>query len=154
MFKRALFRFQFMDRSCMNPAKTNLLEETEKFLSNCAYKIVYVPHEVIEDYNATYNVMCEDKLITTNAAKELDIPLNEIWISEKWKPYAKYIIFHELGEIHYRATGFERDNAHEKAIEDQLILWKNDQLFLEMVRDMKEMDRKTAEKKRRLKSLK
>jgi len=57
-------------------------------------------------------------------------------------------------EIYYRATGFERDNAHEKAIEDQLILWKNDQLFLEMVRDMKEMDRKTAEKKRRLKSLK
>jgi len=138
----------------MNSAKKNLLEETEKLLSDYAYRIVYVPHEVIEDYNATYNVMCEDELITTKAAKKLDIPLNEIWISEKWKPYAKYIIFHELREIYYRAKGFERDDAHEKAIEDQLILWKNDQLFLEMVRDMEEMDRKTAEKKRRLKSLK
>jgi len=134
--------------------KKNLLEETEKLLSNYAYKIVYVPHEVIEDYNATYNVMCEDKLITTNAAKELDIPLNDIWISEKWKPYAKYIIFHELREIYYRAKGFERDNAHEKAIEDQLTLWKDEALFLKMVRDMEEMDRKTVEKKRRLKSLK
>jgi len=138
----------------MYSAKKNLLEETEKFLSDYAYKIVYVPHEVIEDYNATYNVMCEDELITTNAAKELDIPHNEIWISEKWKPYAKYIIFHELREIYYRAKGIERDDAHEKAIEDQLTLWKDDQLFLKMVRDMQEMDRKTAEKKRRPKSLK
>lgn len=138
----------------MNSAEKHLLEETEKFHSNYTYKIVYVPHGGIEDYNATYNVMCEDKLITTNAAKELDIPLNEIWISEKWKPYAKYIIFHELREIYYRAKGFERDNAHEKAIEDQMILWKNDRPFLKMIRDMKEMDRKTAEKKRRLKSLK
>ena len=138
----------------MNSAKKNLLEETEKFLIDYAYKIVYVPHEVIEEYNATYNVMCEDKLITTNAAKEPDNPLNEIWISEKWKPYAKYIIFHELRETYYRAKGFERDDAHGKAIEDQLALWRNDRLFLEMVRDMEEMDRKTAEKKRRLKSLK
>jgi competence protein ComEA len=138
----------------MYSAKKNLLEETEKFLSNYAYKIVYVPHEVIEDYNATYNVMCEDELITTNAAKELDIPLNEIWISEKWKPYAKYIIFHELREIFYRAKGFERDDTHEKAIENQLTLWRDDRLFLEMIREMEEMDRKTAEKKRKLKSLK
>jgi len=81
-------------------------------------------------------------------------PLNEIWISEKWKPYAKYIIFHELREIYYRAKGFERDDAHEKAIEDQLALWKDDRLFLKMVRHMQETDRKTAEKKRMLKSLK
>jgi len=146
--------FWLRDRSCVKSVKRNLLEETEKFLSDCAYKIVCVPHEVIEDYNATYNVVCDDKLITTNAARELDIPLNEIWISEKWKPYAKYIIFHELREIYYRARGFERDDAHEKAIEDQLTIWKNDELFLKMVRDMREMDRKTAEKKRRLKSLK
>jgi len=85
----------------MNSAKENLLEETEKFLSDYDYKIVYVPHEIIEDYNATYSVMCEDKLITTNAARELNIPLNDMWISEKWKPYAKYIIFHELREIYY-----------------------------------------------------
>ena len=152
--KGRCFVFQSKDGSCMKSAKKILLEETEKILSNYAYKIVYVPHEIIEDYNATYNVMCEDRPITTNAAKELAVPLNEIWISEKWKPYAKYIVFHELREIYYRAKGFERDDAHEKAIEDQLILWRNDRLFLKMVRDMEETDRKTAEKKRRLKSLK
>jgi beta-phosphoglucomutase-like phosphatase (HAD superfamily) len=77
----------------------------------------------------------------------------EEW-GEKWKPYAKCIIFHELREIYYRAKGFERDYAHEKAIEDQRTLWKHEALFLKMIRDMEEMDRKTAEKKRRLKPLK
>jgi len=131
----------------MKSARKNLPEETERFLSDYAYKIVYVPHEVIEGYNATYNVMCEDKLITTNTAKELDIPLNEIWISEKWKLYAKYIIFHELREIYYRAKGFERDNAHEKAMKDQFTLWKNNHLWLKLIGDMEEMDKKTVREK-------
>jgi hypothetical protein len=64
-----------------------------------AYKVRYVPHEVIEDYNATYNVIFENKHITTNAAKKLNIPLNEIWISEMWQHYETYIVFHELRDI-------------------------------------------------------
>lgn len=138
----------------MESAEKKMLEETEKMLSKYAYRVVYVPHEVIEDYNATYNVICEDQLITTNAAKKLGIPINEIWVSDKWKPYAKYIIFHELREIYYRAKGFERDKAHEKAIKDEYMLWKNDRLWLKGRREVEEMDKKTAEKKRNLKFLK
>jgi len=66
--------------------ENNLFEETEKLLTKYAYKVIYVPHEVIEDHNATYNVIYDNKMITTNAAKQLSIPLNEIWISEMWKP--------------------------------------------------------------------
>jgi competence protein ComEA len=130
----------------MKSAKEKLLEETEKLMAEYNFKVVYVPHEVIEDYNATYNVMCEDKLITTNAARKLGIPPNQIWISERWRPYAKYIIFHELREIYYRAKGLERNKAHEKARKDESTLWKNDSLWLRMNRDIEEMDRKTSEK--------
>ena len=63
-----------------------MFEETEKLLTKYAYKVIYVPHEVIEDHNATYNVIYDNKMITTKAAKQLSIPLNEIWISEMWKP--------------------------------------------------------------------
>ncbi|MBO3753263.1 MAG: hypothetical protein FGF53_00040 [Candidatus Brockarchaeota archaeon] len=70
----------------------DLFEDTLKMLVKHAYKVRYVPHEVIEDYNATYNVIFKDKHIVTNAARELKIPLNEIWISEMWKSYEKYII--------------------------------------------------------------
>jgi len=132
----------------MKPVKQNLLEETMKLLNKYGYKIHYVPHEVIEDYNATYNVNFENKHVTTNASKKLGIPLNEIWISEMWKPYEKYIIFHELREIYYRAKGFSRDDAHEKAIQDGFSLWQNDRLFQKMIRDIEKMDRKTAEKKK------
>jgi len=37
------------------------------------------------------------------AARALGIPINEIWVSKKWKPFAKYIIFHELREICHRS---------------------------------------------------
>ena len=46
------------------------------------YKVVYVPHEIIKDYNACYNVIYDEKIIRPPAAEELGIPLNEIWISE------------------------------------------------------------------------
>lgn len=66
----------------MKSVKKNMFEETMELLTKYAYRICYVPHEVIEDYNATYNVICKNKHITTNAAKKLGIPLNEIWISK------------------------------------------------------------------------
>jgi competence protein ComEA len=124
-----------------------MLKDTEELLEKHGYRIVYVPHDVIEDYNATYNVICEDQLITTGAAKALGIPMNEIWISKKWKPFAKYIIFHELREIYYRSKGVKRDEVHERTRNDESELWKNDPLWLKMNRDMKEMDEKTAEAK-------
>ncbi len=133
----------------MRPYKKSLYEETIRLFAEHVYKIRYVPHELLEDYNATYNVIFENKHVATNAAKELNIPLNEIWISEMWRPYEKYIVFHELREIYYRANGFSNDEAHKKALQDGFSLWSGDSLFHKMIKDMKEMDRKTAEKKRR-----
>ncbi|MEM3731676.1 MAG: hypothetical protein QW667_07095 [Candidatus Bathyarchaeia archaeon] len=89
----------------MRSTKKNLFEETMRLFAKHAYKVRYVPHEIIEDYNAAYNVIFKSKHITTNAAKKLNIPLNEIWISEMWQPYETYIIFHELREIYYRVKG-------------------------------------------------
>jgi len=133
----------------MKPVKKNSLEETMDILTRYAYKVQYVPHKIIEDYNATYSVICENKHITTGAAKELGIPLNEIWISEMWRPYEKYIVFHELREIYYRAKGFDRNDAHEKAIQDGFALWENDPLLQKLIKEIEQMDRKTAEKKKK-----
>jgi len=44
-------------------------------------------------------------------------------------PYEMYILFHELREIYYRADGINRDDTHEKAVEDAFSLWGNDPLF-------------------------
>jgi competence protein ComEA len=133
----------------MKPERTAIFKETMKLLKENAYKVRYVPHETIEDYNATYNVICENKHVTTGAAKELGIPLNEIWISELWKPYEKYILFHELREVYYRARGISRDEAHEKAMQDGFLVWENDLLLQKLVKEIKRMDRKTAEKKKK-----
>jgi competence protein ComEA len=132
----------------MKSVKKNLLEETMELLTRYAYRVRYVSHKAIEDYNATYNVIFENKPIITNAARKLGISQNEIWISEMWKPYEKYIVFHELREIYYRAEGFSRDEAHEKARLDGFSLWNNDPLWWRMINDIEEMDRKTAEKKK------
>lgn len=53
-------------------------------------------------------------MITINAVNELFMPLDEIRISEKWNPYAKYVIFHELRETYYRAKGYERDEVQKE----------------------------------------
>ncbi len=76
------------------------------------YKVEYVPHEVIKDYNACYNVIYKGKHIKPPTADKLGIPLNEIWISEKWKKYEKYILYCELAEIKFRAQGYNVEEAH------------------------------------------
>ena len=128
-------------------ASKSLFEDTMRLLSENGYRVKYVPHKLIEDYNAAYNVMCGGKLITTGAAEELGILLNEIWIDEMWKPYERFILFRELREIHYKAEGVCRDEAHEKAVQDASYLWENDPLWQKMLTDIAEMDRKTAEKR-------
>jgi len=115
------------------------------------YNVRYVPHEVMADYNATYNVEYEGQHIITEAAETLGIPLNEIWISEMWKPYEEYILFHELREIYYRRKGLNPKDAHEKAIEDTPEKWKDDAKFRKMVAEIKKMDETTARKKRKQK---
>ena len=67
--------------------------ETMEEIKNLGYRVVYVPHEVIKDYNACYNVIYDGKNIKPNAADVMGIPLNEIWISERWKKYEKIHTF-------------------------------------------------------------
>lgn len=86
------------------------------------YKIVYVSHEVIKDYNACYRVIYDGKLIYPPAADKLGIPLNEIWISERFREYERYILFHELQEIKHRAEGLSVEEAHKKALKDEIKL--------------------------------
>jgi competence protein ComEA len=107
-----------------------------------------LPHSVIEDYNATYNVTCRGKHMTNNAAEALKIPLGEIWISELWRPYEKFILFHELREISCRADGLGRDEAHEQAVKDGLPLWQDNSLWQRMVREIAKRDRETVERER------
>ncbi len=57
------------DCYCMKSVKVNLFEETMSLLIEHGYKVRYVSHELIEDYNAIYNVTFKNKHITTNAAK-------------------------------------------------------------------------------------
>jgi len=111
------------------------------------YRVKYVPHRVIADYNATYNVMYRGQHVITGAARKLKIPLNEIWISEMWRPYEKYILHHEIHEIRYRAEGLRPESAHKKTSEDEFAKWKNDALWQKMVKEIRRMDRITAETK-------
>ena len=90
------------------------------------YRIVYVPHHVIKDYNACYRVIYQGKLISPPAAEKLGIPTNEIWLSEWFKNYEKYILFHELREIKHRAKGLNGEEAHKKALEDEKIVFEGD----------------------------
>ena len=58
---------------------TVLREKLEKL----GWRIRYVPHSVIEDYNACYRIVYKGKTIYPPAADRIGIPLNEIWLSEK-----------------------------------------------------------------------
>ncbi len=89
------------------------------------FNVVFVPHKTIKDYNACYHVIYKGKKIRPRPALKLKIPLNEIWISEKFREYKKFILFHELQEIKYRRKGLKKSVAHKKALEDEISLWKD-----------------------------
>lgn len=117
----------------------NIKEEIEEL----GYKVVYVPHDVIKDYNACYRVMYRGKLIYPPAADRLDIPLNEIWISEKWKEFEHYILFHELKEIEYRANGYTVEQAHELAVKVEDKKFKGDPKYERLKREINVASKKT-----------
>jgi len=107
----------------------NPIEEVKKL----GYRVRYVNHEVIKDYNACYNVIYDGKVIKPRAAEILGIPINEIWISEKWKKYEKYILYHELAEIKYRAAGYNQEEAHILSELECITLWRNDPMWREFI---------------------
>lgn len=89
------------------------------------WTLEYVPHDVIADYNACYRVVFEGELIYPPAADDLGIPTNEIWISEKWSKYERFILYHELREIEHRAAGRDKTTAHQYAERDERSLWQD-----------------------------
>lgn len=101
-------------------------EELRKKAADLGFHVIYVPHERIKNHNACYNVIVEGKNIFPPAAKVLEIPLNEIWISEKWKHYEKFILYHELREIEYRIQGASVENAHFLSQRDCILMWGDD----------------------------
>lgn|GEM_PF-862898 len=109
-------------------AKTNVKEEIAKL----GYRVKYVPHELIKEYNACYRVVYQGKLIYPPAADKLGIPLNEIWISELLRSYERYVLFHELREIKHRAEGCSVEEAHKKALEDEKRAFAGDPLWERM----------------------
>ena len=84
-----------------------------------SYKIAFVPHKIIGNHLACYNVKYKGKIIRPRAAIKLKIPLNEIWISKKLKGKKKAVLYHELQEIKYRCMGYSGKKAHEKAKRDE-----------------------------------
>ncbi|WP_179193063.1 hypothetical protein [Thermococcus litoralis] len=126
-------------------AKTNVKEEIAKL----GYRVKYVPHELIKEYNACYRVVYQGKLIYPPAADKLGIPLNEIWISELLRPYERYILFHELREIKHRAEGCSVEEAHKKALELQKVRGIGKKRFKELKKHfwcLEERDVENSEK--------
>ncbi|WP_246972601.1 hypothetical protein [Natribaculum luteum] len=101
-------------------------------LERRGWDVVYVPHAEIEAYNACYRVEYDGERIYPPAADDLEIPLDEIWISERWRPYERFVLYHELREIEYRARGDSVEEAHRNAERDELALWRHNPRWKQM----------------------
>ncbi len=99
------------------------------------YEIVYKPHREIADYMAFYRMEYNGKEIAPPIAKKFDISKNEIWLSDKLRPYERYILYHELREIEYRSEGYSVEEAHLKAKKDETI-WEGDTRWEELRREI------------------
>jgi len=113
-----------------------------KMLEGLGYRVVYVPHEIICKYNACYRVLYEGKEICPPAADKLGIPINEIWISEKYRRYEKYLLHHELEEIRYRVEGHNAESAHQKAMKG-FEVWEGEELWEELQREVNLMSKES-----------
>ncbi len=97
-------------------ARGNIKAEIKKL----GYKIVYVPDKLIGEHIACYKVRYKGKIISTRPAAWLKIPINQIWISDKYKKFEKGILHHELVEIDYKRKGYTAKEAHRRAkLEDE-----------------------------------
>lgn len=96
------------------------------------WDVVYVPHEDIADYNACYRVELDGEVIHPPAADVLGIPMDEVWVSEKWREYSRFVLFHELREIQYHAAGYGTEAAHERTERDEIALWWDNPRWREM----------------------
>lgn len=112
-------------------------------IEKLGYRVVYVPHKLIEDYIACYKVKYKGKLVFPLAAEKLGIPLNEIWISEKYREFEEYILYHELMEIKHRAKGYTSKHAHELAVEDTEEKYRGDPKYERLCREINVASKET-----------
>jgi hypothetical protein len=52
------------------------------------------------------------------AISKLKIPLNQAWLSKKYKKQRDIILYHEFQEIKYRKKGFGEKRAHRQTVID------------------------------------
>lgn len=107
-----------------------------KIAEELGFVVKFIPHEIIKDYIACYNVVYNGKNIFPPAAMVLGIPKNEIWISDVFRDFAEYILFHEIQEIKHRAKGCDVDEAHLQALKDEEIKFKDDERWHRLKREI------------------
>lgn len=94
-------------------------DDVRRKVASLGYRVRYVPHDVVGDHVACYHVVYQGRIVKPAAAKSLGIPLNEIWVSENYRDTAERVLYHELREIAYRASGWTPDKAHRQALVDE-----------------------------------
>jgi competence protein ComEA len=77
-------------------------------------------------------VELDDEVIFPPAADDLSIPLNDVWLSERWREYERYLLFHEFREIQYRAAGLGKTEAYARAEQDELDRFGGEAAWREM----------------------
>jgi len=98
--------------------------DIRKEVNRLGCNVVFIPHKLIQDHIACYYVEYDSKRIRPKVAKKLRIPLNKIWISDKFENQEEQILFHELQEIIYRRKGYRAAKAHQKAEHAETTIWK------------------------------
>ena len=83
------------------------------------YQVRYVSDETIGERVACYHVVYDGRVVKPDAADDLGIPPNEIWISEDYRDREDRVLYHELREIQYRARGWKPGRAHRRAVQDE-----------------------------------
>lgn len=106
-----------------------------KTLESLGYTIVYKPHEKVARHMAFYRVEYQGKEIKCPVADVYGVPLNQIWLTEKFKPFERYVLYHEFNEIKYLAEGLEPWEAHLIALEDDKV-WEGEEKWREFRKEI------------------
>jgi len=104
----------------------------EAFLAEHGIEVRLVPHELISDHLACYNIALWGLRIRPGAARRLGIPDGQVWMSEALRPWRHFVLFHEVAEVVFRARGFHGLAGHQLAEEEELLRWHSDPSWLEM----------------------
>jgi hypothetical protein len=73
-------------------------------------------------YNVIYNgrrLTAPNSVQQRRRGEHLEVPLNQIWVSEKLKKVIDVVLFHELQELKYKRRGYSAKKAHKMARRDE-----------------------------------